>query len=96
MIQGVVKAESEANELRVQLNAWHTSFGTTQLTHALAERDTLITALRECVVSLELAKKKHNRLFAHNLEELEELPTPFDTAIFNAKSTLERYKHEHP
>ncbi len=34
----VARLRAERDELRTVLNAWHSAFGTTQLTHALSQR----------------------------------------------------------
>lgn len=46
-------ATAERDEAKVQLGAWHSLFGTSQLSHAVAERDALDKEARELAGSLE-------------------------------------------
>ena len=53
-------AKIERDALYTQLSAWHEAFGTTQLTHALAERDALRSDLRDRALGNGLAEAKEN------------------------------------
>lgn len=71
-----------SDEYRIQLNAWHSSFGTTQLTHALAERDTLISVLKECVCALASCR------WSADVKDFSKA----NDALTHAKSTLSKYE----
>lgn len=54
--------ERELNESNTQLGAWHSMFGTTQITHAIAERDRLKMTIAKQRMDLDKLKPSSNTL----------------------------------
>ncbi len=51
-----------SDEYRIQLDAWQYAFRTSQLSHAVAERDHLIKAIKVCCEALESAHSSLDKL----------------------------------